>query len=131
MALVCLLYFRAVQCNIIIVMRIPGAHNNAPDVLSHLRMTKFYPLIPQAKQAFPSLFGLLNHSPTPSTIPSSWSCHLNLILIAFQYSCTQHTCSPQPALSLTFVLANHRICHTNLKVYLSGIHLWYIEEGFS
>ena len=52
MALVRLLYFRAVQNNInVCVMHIPGAHNNIADTLSRFQMTKFFQLTLLAKQA--------------------------------------------------------------------------------
>ena len=54
---------------------------------------------------------------------------------AFRHFCTHYVCSPLPASSLTLqyfcASKSQYVSHKTLKIYLSGIRLWHIEEGFS
>jgi len=54
---------------------------------------------------------------------------------SFQQFCTQYACSPLPPSSLTLqyfcAYKSQHVSHKTLKVYLCGIHLWHIEEGFN
>jgi len=91
----------------------------------------------------PSLLGQWNHSPMPPAMPISLHCHLNQANLriatskaytSFQCFCNQCCIQSFPSSSLTLsyfcVRESHRVFYYTLKVYLSGIQLRHIEEGF-
>jgi len=78
-------------------------------------------------------------------VATSTQCSYHTGISSFQQFCTRCACSPLPAPSLTLQYfcaskitvflckQNYSICvsHKTLKVYLCGICLWHIKEGFT
>jgi len=67
-------------------------------------------------------------------IATSTRCSYQSGISAFQRFCTKHAVSSLPASSLTLqyfcASKSQHVSHKTLKVYLCGIRLWHIEEGF-
>ena len=87
MALVYQLYFGVAQYNInVCVIHIPGA---VVLTLMHCLILRWqsYTSSPHRQSKLQVTFplGLPSHSSTPPAMPSSWSCHLNLMLILFRH----------------------------------------------
>lgn len=73
-------------------------------------------------------------------MPLSWSCHLNPTLIPIRYIYLPTLLHPVYLFTTPSIIPNSTVLcanksqyvsHKTLKVYLCGIHLWHIEEGFS
>ena len=73
----------------------------------------------------------------PPAMPSSWSCRLNQTLIPIRYICLPTLLHPVRLLTTASIISNFtvflckQITVCISQVYLSGIRLWHIEEGFS
>jgi len=87
-------------CVCLCVMRIPSVHNHIADALSHFQMQS-YPNGKASSRSHPfSIIQCLlqcRHYGIATSICRSYQSGIT----AFQHFCTQYTCSPLPASSLT------------------------------